>query len=243
MDQQTFQKRQTAVKLWISDLLNATHSREEGEFGLNLFKTKNLIFSRVNLIANVIFRSDSEDNSYSAVTLDDGSGALQVKAWRSDTILLQDINIGSLILVIGKPRVYNKELYIQPEIVSVLDDFHWEILRKLELLKLYGKPLEIKEEIQPQIPQPAENPQINQPSSEEPALEIIEEQVDSGETSEIARQKILSTIEKISSDEGADIDDVIEQSGVPEEEADDVVQELLREGEIFAPRPGKLKVI
>lgn len=96
--------------------------------------------------------------------------------------------------------------------------------KKKELEKNYGKPEEkarhdTKEESRPQ--------------------ETIEEEVI--EPTETARQKILEIIEK--EPEGIQIGELIKRSGLKEEEAEKAIDELLREGEVFQPRTGFLKVI
>ena len=58
------------------------------------------------------------------------------------------------------------------------------------------------------------------------------------------KNDILSLIEKHSTAEnGAEISLLIQESGMAEEEAESVMQELMKEGEIFAPKPGFLKSI
>jgi DNA replicative helicase MCM subunit Mcm2 (Cdc46/Mcm family) len=43
--------------------------------------------------------------------------------------------------------------------------------------------------------------------------------------------------------EGADIIEVVEETKLDEEEANSLIQELLKEGEIFEIKSGKLKII
>ncbi len=138
------QKRNTAYKLWISDLLNA-HLNNGG--AVNFFKIRDKEVHRVNIVANVVFKFDSTDNSYGSLTIDDGSGSIRLKAWREDTAIFDGVKVGDMVLVIGRPRSFNNEVYINPELIKVLDDPNWELVRKLELLKEFGPPPKVAEPV------------------------------------------------------------------------------------------------
>lgn len=220
---QIFPKRKTAYKFWIKDIVNA--ERGTTEEGFQIFKIKGKDVSRVNLIASVVNKTENEGNTYATVTLDDGTETIRLKTWKEDTSKFQDISLGDGVLVIGRVRFFGSELYITPELIKKLDTI-WLLVRKLELEKEYGKPEEIeKEEIVEEIMQP----------------EVIEEDV--VEPTETARQKILELIEKETAQEGAQIGQIIQKSGLKEEAAEKAIDELLKEGEIFQPRKGFLKLI
>src|SRR3989344_4350794 len=105
------QKRNTAYKVWVSNLLNAEYVEGKGEWESNYFKVNGNEISRVNIIGNVVFSFKNEDNSYRSVSLDDGSGIIRLKAWRDDAVLLDNISLGDMILVVGKVKRYENEVY------------------------------------------------------------------------------------------------------------------------------------
>lgn len=220
------QKRQTAYKVWIADLVNNKFVKQTGEWEPNFLEVNGEKISRVNLIANVITKFQNEDKTFTSITLDDGSSTIRVKTWREDTDKLSEVNIGDILLLIGRLREYNDEIYLTPEIVKKLDNPNWELVRKLELIKLYGKPKQ-KESV--------EQPKIEQ-------SEVVEEQVIET-SSESNRQLLLNLIEKFDTEKGADITKVIENSKLDEDEADSLIQELLKEGEIFQLDSTHLKLI
>ncbi len=217
------QQRQTAYKIWISDLINGTFQKQAGEWEPNYIQIKDLKVSRVNILATVVNAYKSEDGNYSTLTLDDGSGQIQIKAWREDVARVGNITIGNTVTVIGRVREYNNEKYLLPEIIKLLDNPSWIKVRKLELTQLYGQPSQ----------QVTETPVTH-------SREITEHPVP---VSENSRQKILNLIEKNSTEEGADITSVILASGVSEEEAESIINELISEGEAYQPKPGKVKII
>lgn len=203
-------KRQTAGKFWISDLLKINEKLE----------VKGKSAFRVNIIGNVVFKFMAEDESYVALTLDDGSGSIRIKAWREDIANMKNINVGDLVICVGRIKSYNEEIYINPEVVKKVN-LNWELVRKLELLKEYGKPEIVKVE---------------------PILEqsCVEEKIVDEDVSESERQKILNLIESIGGDVGARYDDVIRKGGG---KAEEIIKELLRDGEVYEPRPNMLRVL
>lgn len=145
------QPRQTAFKCYISHIVNGNYVKKEGEFEPNYIeinsKNKAKKISRVNIVANVVQKFESENKDYKFIVLDDGTASIRVKAWGLDINLFDDINIADIVLLMGKVKIYNNEIYLTPEIVKKVD-INWELLRKLELLKEYGKPEIITTEIQ-----------------------------------------------------------------------------------------------
>lgn len=218
-----FPQRKTAYKFWIKDIINAVPISQEG---IHLFEIKGKEVSRVNVIAAVVDKRINEDNTFSSITLDDGTETIRAKTWREDIKKLEEVNIGDPVIVIGKVRIYGNELSIMPEIVKKQEP-EWMLVRKKELEKIYGKPEEPTKEIQ------KEETITSKP--------VIEEEVINQPT-ETARQKILALVEKETAHEGMQITRLIKESGL-KEEAEQAIDELLREGELFQPRTGFLKVI
>ncbi len=217
---ETIQKRQTAYKLWINDIVNGKIEKQEGEFGINYFSFKENNVSRVNLMAVVVAKNENEDKSFISITLDDGSNTIRVKTWKEDVRFLDPLEIGSIVNVIGKVKNYNDENYIVPEIVKKVDP-NLYLIRKYELLKIYGKPTE----------------KVNQ-VFEEKIEEIKIENVSSS-----GRSKIISIIEKLSNENGADINNVLSESKLKRDEFYNILNDLVKEGEVFMPKSDKIKLI
>jgi RPA family protein len=232
----TIQKRNTAYKLWISDLLNGNLVNGTDGVTANFFRVHNNDIHRVNLVGNVVFKYNISDGNYGSVTVDDGSGSIRLKAWREDTAIFENVNVGDMVLVIGRPRSFNNEVYINPEMIKVLKDPNWELVRKLELLKEYGPPskaaeaIEAVDELSYEAPKPvAQNSYVEE--------EVVED------ISETLRQKILTIIESNSEEKGLEISTLIKISGLDEKQVESTVNDLLSEGEVFEPRKGFLKVV
>ncbi len=198
-------KRQPAVKLKISDIINGQYVKKEG-WSPNYVVTNYGNVSRVNFIAAVI----SKDLDQNRILVDDGSSNINIKSFEDWNF---DVDIGDIVLVIGKPREWNSEKYIVPEIVKKLKDKKWVEIRKLELKN--REPIERTEEV----------------SSEEAEEEFFESPY----------EKIIKLIRNMDKGDGALYQEVIVKSNLKEGEK--FLKQLLEQGEIFEIRPGKLKVL
>ena len=215
---ETIQKRQTAYKLWINDVVNAKMEKQEGNFGINYFSFNSNKISRVNLMAVIVAKNVVEN--YSSITLDDGSNTIRVKTWKEDVKFLDLLNIGDIVNVIGKVKNYSNENYIVPEIVKNVDH-NFYLVRKYELLKIYGKPTE-------------KISQVFEDKIEEIKIENV---------SSSGRNKIMGVIEKLSDENGADINNVLSESKLKSDDFYNILNDLVKEGEVFMPKSDKIKLI
>jgi RPA family protein len=217
-------KRQTAYKYRIGELLKGEYNKEEGEMGLVYVDLEGVKVSRVNIMANVVDHFDGDNYSY--LELDDGSGSIRVKVWGDDIKLIKDVKVGDVVLFVGRIKEYNQSRYLVPEIIKSIDNLKWLEVRNKELETLRGKiERQVKEEII-----------VDKEPLKEPS--VVEEQVVA--STESHRQKVLSLIEK---KEEYEIEDLIKDSSLTNEDVEKAVKELLKEGEIFEPRPGYLRVV
>ncbi len=227
-------QRKPAFKVWISDLHSGELLQEPGEFGMHYLTLEGNNVSRVNLIGNVVDVFVSPEKNFSSVAVDDGSGTVNVRAFKEDSAMLEGLKIGDMVTVIGRVREYNNDRYILPEIVKIISDPNWELVRKLELLKEHGLPKQ--QEFKQVVEVKAENNLV----AESIGGNVVVEEV--GNVTSSVRGKILSLIEK-ADENGADHSFILSSLGLPEDEVNKLLKELLSEGEIYQNRPGKYKVI
>jgi RPA family protein len=174
------QKRQVAKKIRISDLMNGRYMKEEG-WTPNYIITEYGNISRANVLAFVV--SKNEDGSF---LIDDGSANISVRSFEDKAF---DVDVGSLVLIIGRPREWNNQKYIVPEIVRKVNNAKWIEVRKRELRNT--------EKIEPQ----------------ETVPETVEEEV-----VESPYQKMLNIIRKKDQGSGADYDEIIMNSNIKDPE-------------------------
>ncbi|MFH1608157.1 MAG: OB-fold nucleic acid binding domain-containing protein [archaeon] len=131
-DQQQF-KRHTAYKLRIGDILIGKPIMEGEKFQAIELGNKHIV--RVNIIGNIVDKYESEGESkYSFLTIDDGSGQIQLRAFGEDIDKLKNMTQGQTVLVIGLLRYWNNAVYITPNIVKEQDP-KYLLVRKLEVEK------------------------------------------------------------------------------------------------------------
>jgi len=137
MPEQDQFKRHIAFKFRIGDLLEAKPVMKEERFSWLELGAKKIV--RVNIIGNIIDKYESAgETKYLALTLDDGSGQIKLKAFGDDTEKFANVLQGQTVIVIGTLRYWNNELYIQPEIIKE-QDTKYLLIRKLEIEKQKSK--------------------------------------------------------------------------------------------------------
>jgi len=236
---QQVQQRGIAYKAWIGDLLKGNFSFDGERFNFVEIAQKKI--SRVNIVANVIdkYESENPEKQYAALTLDDASGQIRAKTFGGDTKKFLDINIGNTILVIGQLRYFNNELYVIPEITRQLDE-KWLIVRKLELDEEYGA---LSKENIPLEEKPL-SPSIRKEEKAEKIFvteEKIADEQKQEETNENVKESVFNIIKK--NDNGVDVDTLIMSVNYPIYDINAAISALVEEGRIYEPRPGKLRVI
>ena len=128
LQQETFQKRQIAHKVKISDILSGSFVKDE--FSAGYVRLNNVNISRVNIIATVVYKS--EGASYNSAIIDDGTGKILVRSFENSD-KFSKIDVGDAILTVGKLREFNNERYMMPEIFKKINNSAWVNVRKLEL--------------------------------------------------------------------------------------------------------------
>ena len=206
--------RLVAHKLWLNDLRENNFVVTTGEFESNYILLNDKKISRINVIANVVNKFQNEDKIYVTITIDDSSAQIRLKTWREDTRILDNINIGDIVLVIGKIKRYNDEVYILPEIVKKVSP-NEELLRKLELIKEYGLPQEPKE--------------IKLEKEKEP--EITYEEINFASSN--LRNELLNLIEKNEENLGIALEEIKTELHSNLEEVNKILEELIKEGQVY----------
>jgi len=204
---QKFQKRQTAYKIRIKDILNSMYIKREG-FNPNYLEISGKKISRVNVIGVVVQKSVI--NNFKTVVVDDGSGEISARIFENDA-LLENIQIGNVILVIGRPREFASEKYVLIEIIKKIET-DWAKVRKLELN------LDIKTA----------------------NIDFKSERLQSEIVIESPKNKIIKLIKTLDEGEGVLVENIPVNSN---EDIDKIVSVLLKEGDVFEVKPGKLKVL
>ena len=243
-------KRLPAYKVRSSAIMGGKYIHNEGLAPKYVITKDGQRLTRVRMMATVVNKFISQDRKFYSATLDDGTETIRAKAFGS--LILDPINIGDIVDVIGKIRQYNEEVYIIAETVWK-SDANFELLRDMEI-KLSAKEWEQKRlTVATYAKQTTDVNELKKLCSEfgitpdevESIMESQEtfaEDISKAEADKTAiKQRVLELIAKYDAGEGCDYGQLIETAGLEENVLDSMIQELLDEGTCFEPRPGKIK--
>ena len=206
LELENLQRRHIAYKLRIKDILSSKYVKTDG-INPNYLQVSSQEVSRVNAIGVVVQKSNMEN--YSELIMDDGTGKISARTFENN-FLLNNVDVGDVVLVIGRPREYLEEKYLVVEIAKKIDPL-WAKARKLELKDF----------------DPQDNDDVKEGGGNK---EIFDES---------RKNRLLKTIKELDKGEGVPVDDLHSALG----NVDNIVGVLLREGDVFEVRPGKLKVL
>ncbi len=202
--------------------------------------------SRVNVIVSVVDRFLSNDGNYMTLTVDDGSGGMRIKFFGEDVKKNSYLEIGNQLLIVGKVKMYNEELYLAPEVVKKVVDFNYISLRKLEVLKdlLQAKAAvdSIKSMVAGSGAEIARKYAADSFGMDEEAFNLIMSGSGGSEKPE-TEDTIVGIIKRLDGGGGVDLKRILEESGLAESDLDAAVTKLLEDGMIFEPTVGKFKAI
>lgn len=204
-------KRAVARHIRISTLRNGEYVKQGGWDPNFVRISSGEQVSRANVMGVVI----SEPTELE-IHIDDGSAKIALRQFEP-TLPLARFKIGDPIVVVGRPREYEREIYILPEIIKKIDPL-W--------LKVRLQQLPAEHAVQsPSQPRPDDIPKPQQ---------------------EAARfrenyEKIYSLIRQLDEGKGADVEEVLQTSQV--KEGEEIIKQLILEGEVFELFPGRLKVL
>ncbi len=234
-------KRLTAIKSKIKPIIKGKFISPGGFNPSFIITPQGRKISRVRLLGTVVNKFSDKEKKFSSITIDDASATIRVRAFNSR--ILDEIEKGDIVDVIGKIKCYQKEIYIIPEVVRKVDIYH-ELLRDLEI-KNEEKKWEEKRNIilqyQKQVMDIEELKALAKDFSVSP--EEVESILQSNEKEDEdeEKNKILDLIEKCDKGDGCDYSELVEKSGLDEELLDSIINKLLVDGLCFEPRPGKIK--
>ncbi len=166
---------------------------------------------RINLIATILLKEKL--GNITNVKIDDGTGQIVLRFFENLSFI-EALEVGNTILIIGKPRTYNQEVYLSPEIVKKVVPL-WLKVRRGEL---------------------REQETVTNGDIEEKKIKLP-----SAEESPFPTQKLMQLIKELDHGEGALVEDILEQSSFPETEQ--LIEKLVEIGDIFQNLPGRVKLL
>ncbi len=214
-----FKPRLTAYLVKIKELLDAAITEVPDQAATFYIHGREINVARVNLTGIVVSKNPGQ--GYNEFLLDDGSGAIPIRAFDAQIF---DPEIGSMVRIIGRVREYNTARYVIPEIVKVLPDKNFLELHNLEIGSKGNKTKKSQtSDLRPQNPEKLE---VGSKKSEEEVS---------------PKQLVFELIKELDLGEGADIIAVAKKADI--EDIDGVIDSLIKDGEIFKVAPSRVKVL
>lgn len=231
--------RATAIKIAIIELIKGEYIQEK-EHNPNYLKTNDgRAVYRINTLG--IIASKDKVGSMTNLLLDDGTGQMIIRFFEENSYL-ENINLGDILVVIGKIRVFNNEKYISPEIAKKTSQ-EWLKIRLVELKSKINYLTYVDLENKNLSQEIKNNPPKNQPKNifDEKVADELEDEIVIKDSLQLPIDKILQLIKELDKGDGAIIEDVLEKSTVDDPER--ILEKLLEKGDIFQNQPGKVKVL
>lgn len=226
MTQQTHTppQRQTAKIASIQQLQSGTYVVQDG-WKPNYIQTHNPSrkISRVNVIGFIV-----DKPSPFHLLIDDGTGTINAIDFSQQPNTAK-LAVGKPVLVIGRPRQTEQELFIAIEIATsaqLLTQPAWITYRKKELEALES---DVADDDTTTFDDYKED------NSSPATVEDV-----SLEQTNITGDVVFDFVKEQDTGDGCAIDVVIEKFG---QEADDVILTLISMGELYEAKPGKVKVL
>ncbi len=230
--------RKPACKTTIGILLHSElveGNQEEGDHILTAVGEK--IF-RHNVVA-IILQKETV-GSVTNFLVEDGTGNITARFFEKSPVI-ESLDVGNVVILVGKIRMYNQERYISPEIVKKIDA-KWMKVRSLELKNVMTPTVSLneKKENDVSVPIEKESEEVKVPPiiNQEEKVEIT--QIDE-ENVQLPFEKITALITELDDGSGVLMETIIEKS--PLRETEDILTKMLEKGDVFQITPGKIKVL
>ena len=238
MDSEQQFKRNIAYKLKVGDILTGKQILNQEKFQFLELGNKKIV--RVNVIGNIVDKYQSEgEKKYLFLTLDDGSGQIQIRIFGDDVEKFKEVHSGETILIIGVIRCWNNNTYLSPEIIKEQPP-KYLLVRKLELEK---QGLEFQEN-KTLGPNGVSQRDTQGGHENLQAGDFIKPSSGVKEQIKESKDKILEMIKNSEKDGGIETNKLIaEIKDVSLEIINQEIQSLLEKGMIFEPRPGKVRYL
>ncbi len=249
------QKRQVAHFVTLRQLSEGTYVREEGWQPNYVLVDDGRKVSRINTIAVVVDKE--EQLSTTTMTVDDGTATIAMRSFDNDQAdIFADHKVGDMLLIIGRPREYNAQKYIIPEIIRKLADQRWAEVRKKQLellsrarsvrpvqtgLERAEGPEGLEEKQRGQRQQPASGHAQQDTSSQET---VAEEDIAEEQREPTPAEKLCLLIKGMDNGNGAEVGELIAKAaeqGISNGEQ--LVNRMIAGGDIFEVKAGRVKVL
>jgi RPA family protein len=173
-----------------------------------------------------------------------------VKAFKDDVSIFDEIDIGDMVVVVGRVKEYADEIYVIPNFVRKVNDSNVFLLHKLEVLKNFKEQKMIfdivnKEKSNFADLEELKNFMLKEYMIDEQKLDGIIELLALGDKKIEKDYKplIIEKIKDLDKGKGVELSKLVEELDIPMEALSEAINELLEEGICYEPYPGLIKLV
>ena len=247
-------KRWPAVRCRIRDII-AGHYVSSGDlspsyvllpYGMKAYKT---------MVYGVVTQTYvNDEKTYGFVVIEDGTGRIRAKFFQK-TKLVDEINKGDCVAVIGRVREYADERYIVVDGIRKMRKVDEELVFRMDVMKSILNIIKKVREIADKIKGSETLEEVMKLCSSYPK-ELVEgtyelrSHLESRKIEEVemedrrdAREIILNVIKNNDEGDSVDYTTIVQLAGLPESVVEKTLDELLEEGTCYEPKPGKIKLV
>jgi|ETN01SMinimDraft_4_1059930.scaffolds.fasta_scaffold03169_5 RPA family protein len=123
---------ESAVKLWIRDIVQGTYEAAESGYGGSITTPSGVKSSRVRILGTIVEKFVAENRSFASATIDDSTETINIKVFKDRVSEIEDREVGDIVDVLGEINEYEGELNILSKALQKVDINH-ELLRRVEL--------------------------------------------------------------------------------------------------------------
>lgn len=211
--------RYPAIKITIKDLEESQYVEERDQNPNYILIRGGKKIIRINVMATIVHKEMR--GFVTDFLVDDGTAKTTLRFFEENKTAL-DLEIGDVVLIVGRVRVYNKEKYIFPEIVKKINSL-W--------LKTRSQEWPVKEK---------ENENKDLSFVTESEEKILSEEIEENNPL-LPVQKLIKLIVELDKGEGVSIEEIIEKSSL--DKTEELLEKMLENGDIFNNAPGKVRVL
>lgn len=165
--------REPAIYVNLKDIVNSKYFKSEEQYSPNYVITETgMKVARAHVWGTVVQKFESEGSDFVNVTIDDTTETIRVMTFGDDIKLLEKIEVGDNVEIVGKVRERDGEKSILAEVVNKIEDPN-------EMLNVRAKILEAKKtSTKTEAPKVEEKPEPKEETIETTtAVEVESEEI------------------------------------------------------------------
>ncbi len=237
--------RPAAYKMKIEDVVLGQYFRSaEGTEPSSLQTPWGEQVMRVRVMGTIVEKFVRDNNTYAVLRIDDGSETVGLRAWQDGVAELSNFNIGETVDVIGRAREFKGEIYLTPELINLVKDPNWELVRELEIIMAKRKALArgVRPRLVPRLKTNQLDMTPSQTTGATGQVEATDEAPPLPNVPDEVKKMVALAIGKLDAGTGAGATDISKELNLDMNKVDDALRVMFVNGDVFEPASGKFKL-